>query len=222
MNGSYGSLKEGQVDVEIETDKDLRKIKKKLRMQESKPRDDMNLEEIKKLNILINEYNTKTNATKTNATKTNATKTNAKPNKPKKANRKKESDDFLEKEYQKNKAKNAKKYKQAAEQKKREQKKREQEKREQEKRKEKEREEEERKEKEREEEEREPYEPDTDRVISNHGLDKKTLPHDILEIISDYSHKLWKKLSLKYHPDKYEGNDTYSKFLNCLKDDNQL
>ena len=105
MNGSYGSLKEGQVDVEIETDKDLRKIKKKLRMQESKPRDDMNLEEIKKLNILINEYNTKTNATKTNA----------KPNKPKKANRKKESDDFLEKEYQKNKAKNAKKYKRDAE-----------------------------------------------------------------------------------------------------------
>ena len=60
-----------------------------------------------------------------------------------------------------------------------------------------------------------------DQLLNNHGLKRKNLPSDILEIIENYSHSLWKKLSLKYHPDKYNGEDKYSKFLNSLKDENK-
>ena len=43
------------------------------------------------------------------------------------------------------------------------------------------------------------------------------IPEDITPLLNNYDHKLYKSLSLKYHPDKYK-NDFYSKFLNCLKD----
>ena len=61
----------------------------------------------------------------------------------------------------------------------------------------------------------------SERIMNNHGLKWSDLPHDILEIIENYSPILWRKLSLKYHPDKYDGPDKYSKLLNCLKEDNQ-
>ena len=48
--------------------------------------------------------------------------------------------------------------------------------------------------------------------------------YSILELDVDATNedikKHFRKLSLKYHPDKYDGNDTYSKLLNCLKDVN--
>ena len=195
MNGSYGSLKEEDTDNnEITNDKELRKMKKKLRKINQN-----DIEGIRKLEILIDEYENRTTEIK----EVTKDKTKAKYNAEAKED---ESNGFLEKEYQKNKARNAKKYaEQYAEQERvKEQKKKS--------------DEEKRKEKAERQRARELHLPDTDKIIQDHGLKKINLPSDILEIIYDYSHKLWKKLSLKYHPDKYDGGDTYSKLLNSLKD----
>ena len=198
MNCPYGYLKEDLTDDnEIHTDKELRKIKKKLRSLKQKG----DIEGSRKLEILINEYE---NINKT----TEINKNNKKTDKAAKAAKAaKESDSFLEKEYQKNKAKNAKKYTEQREKEQREK-----------------ADEEHRRREEREYNREYNWENQmsrSDRIMNNHGLKKNELPHDILEIVLNYSHKLWKKLSLKYHPDKYGGKDKYSKFLNCLKDDNQ-
>ena len=198
MNCPYGYLKEEFTDDnEIQTDKELRKIKKKLRSMKQKG----NIEGSRKLEILINEYENINKAAEIN-------KNNKKTDKAAKAAKAaKESDSFLEKEYQKNKAKNAKKYTEQREKEQREK-----------------ADEEHRRREERE------YNREynrvnqmswSDQMLNNHGLKRGNLPSDILEIIENYSHSLWKKLSLKYHPDKYDGNDKYSKFLNCLKDENK-
>ena len=55
-------------------------------------------------------------------------------------------------------------------------------------------------------------------ILINHGLRREELPSNILEILRNYSDKLWRELSLKYHPDKYGGKDIYSKLLNALKE----
>jgi hypothetical protein len=195
MNGSYGSLKEEDTDNnEITNDKELRKMKKKLRKINQN-----DIEGIRKLEILIDEYENRTTEIK----EVTKDKTKAKYNAKAKED---ESNGFLEKEYQKNKARNAKKYAEeyAEQERVKEQKKKS--------------DEEKRKEKAERQRARELHLPDTDKIIQDHGLKKINLPSDILEIIYDYSHKLWKKLSLKYHPDKYDGGDTYSKLLNSLKD----
>ena len=222
MNCPYGYLKEDLTDDnEIQTDKELRKIKKKLRSLKQKG----DIEVSRKLEILINEYeninNPKSTKTAKSATAKTAKSDTAKTPKsdtaktPKSAkSTNNESDRFLEKEYQKNKAKNAKKYT---------------EQREKEQRDKKADEEHRRREEQRRSEEREYNRVNqrvnqmsrSERIMNNHGLNKSELPHDILEIIAIYSPILWKKLSLKYHPDKYDGPDKYSKLLNCLKDDNQ-
>ena len=181
MNGSYGYLNEENTDDnEITNDKELRKIKKKLRNLKQKG----DIEGSRKLEILINEYVNLNKSVDIKKTKKN--KNNKSQN-----NKDKDNDSFLEKEYQKNKEMNAKKYAEQERKKYAEQ-------------------------------EQRGYncdsQSDTDKLIQDHGLKKTNLPPDILEIISDYSHVLWKKLSLKYHPDKYEGSDTYSKLLNCMKD----
>jgi hypothetical protein len=195
MNGSYGSLKEEDTDNnEITNDKELRKMKKKLRKINQN-----DIEGIRKLEILIDEYENRTTEIKEETKDKTKAKSNAKAKED-------ESNGFLEKEYQKNKARNAKKYAEeyAEQERVKEQKKKS--------------DEEKRKEKAERQRARELHLPDTDKIIQDHGLKKINLPSDILEIIYDYSHKLWKKLSLKYHPDKYDGGDTYSKLLNSLKD----
>lgn len=207
MNGSYGSLEEEETDNnEITNDKELRKMKKKLR--KISPND---IEGIRKLKILIDEYENRTTGIK-------GKETNKDKDKVKVKEKENESNGFLEKEYQKNKVRNAKKYAEQYAEKERvkEQKKKAEEAKRKEKAEEKRRYQEGSK-RERES-ERELHLPDTDQIIQDHGFKKTNLPSDILEIISDYSHKLWRKLSLKYHPDKYEGGDTYSKLLNSLKD----
>jgi len=200
LPNSYGSLNEETIDDEIKTDKQLRNNKKKLQKKETKLKlnfTEVLQKEIHKLKILINEYETKNNPVKI---KREAKKTN-------KSKESKESDNFLEKEYHKNKDRNEKRYE---EQKRKETFEKEKRKQEQEARREKNswryRSN-----------ERTEKISDTDQMIYDHGLNKKDLPQDILEIISDYSHKLWKQLSLKYHPDKC-GDDVHSKLLNCLKD----
>jgi hypothetical protein len=206
---NYGYLKEEFTDDnEIKNDKELRKIKKKLRSLKQKE----DIEGSRKLEILINEYE---NINKT----VEINKTNKKTQKKKTQNdTKKESDSFLEKEYQKNKAKNAEKYAEEAREKKRKAEADEEQRRE----KEKEKEHRRREEREYNREYHREYQMSwSDQMLNNHGLKRENLPSDILEIIENYSHSLWKKLSLKYHPDKYDGNDEYSKFLNCLKDENK-
>ena len=47
----------------------------------------------------------------------------------------------------------------------------------------------------------------------------RDIPLDIQPLINNYNDKLYKKLSVKYHPDK-SGDDKYCKLLNCLKDFN--
>ena len=203
MNCPYGYLKEDDTDDnEIETDKELRKFKKKLRSLKQKK----DLEGCRKLEILINEYENINKPVQVKKTKI-------------KTNYKKESDSFLEKEYQKNKAMNAKKYADQERKQKEERKKKEEQKKQ-------------KKQQEQQEQQDKEDWPNirgyncTSQVYVNyqimktHGLNKHDIPSDILEIILDYSHILWKKLLLKYHPDKYDGNDTYSKLLNCLKDVN--
>ena len=197
LPNSYGSLGEETTDNEIKNDKQLRNNKKKLQKKETKLKlnfTEVLQKEIHKLKILINEYETKDNPVKIKR-------------ESKKTNKSKESDDFLEKEYQKNKNRNEKRYE---EQKRKEKFEKEKRKQEQEAKRE-------RKSWRYRSNERTEKISDTDQMIYDHGINKKDLPQDILEIISDYSHKLWKQLSLKYHPDKC-GEDTYSKLLNCLKD----
>ena len=201
LPNSYGYLGEETTDNEIKNDKQLRNNKKKLQKKETKLKlnfTEVLQKEIHKLKILINEYETKNDTVKIK--KEESKKTN-------KSKESKESDDFLEKEYQKNKNRNEKRYK---EQKRKETFEKEKRKQEQE-------EKRERNSWRYRSNERTEKISDTDQMIYDHGLNKKDLPQDILEIVSDYSHKLWKKLSLKYHPDKC-GEDTYSKLLNCLKD----
>ena len=198
LPNSYGYLNQEPNDDEIKNDKQLRNNKKKLLKKETKLKlnfTEVLQKEIHKLKILINEYETKDNPVKI---KKESKKTN-------KSKESKESDDFLEKEYQINKDRNEKRYEEQKRKEKFEKEKRKQE----------------------QEAKRKSWGyrsngriekiSDTDQMIYDHGLNKKDLPQDILEIISDYSHKLWKQLSLKYHPDKC-GEDTYSKLLNCLKD----
>ena len=221
MNYPYGYLKEEFTDDnEIQNDKELRKIKKKLRSLKQKE----DIEGSRKLEILINEYE--------NINKTVETNQNNKKTQKKETDKKKESDSFLEKEYQKNKEKNAEKYAEEAREKKRkaeadeEQRRREEQRREQnrEQRREQKREqnrEQNREQRRRGEQNRVNQMSRGDQLLNNHGLKRKNLPSDILEIIENYSHSLWKKLSLKYHPDKYNGEDKYSKFLNSLKDENK-
>jgi bisphosphoglycerate-dependent phosphoglycerate mutase len=198
LPNSYGSLGEETTDNEIKNDKQLRNNKKKLQNKETKLKlnfTEVLQKEIHKLKVLINEYETKNEPVK------------IKKEESKKTNKSKESDDFLEKEYQKNKDRNEKRYE---EQKRKEKFEKEKRKQEQEAKRE-------RNSWRYRSNERTEKISDTDQMIYDHGLNKKDLPQDILEIISDYSHKLWKQLSLKYHPDKF-GEDTYSKLLNCLKD----
>jgi len=50
---------------------------------------------------------------------------------------------------------------------------------------------------------------------------KEELPDDICEIIDDsddFDKSKWKKLCMKYHPDKYKGDENYIILLNNIKD----
>jgi hypothetical protein len=196
---NYDSLKEEITDTEIKTDTELRKIKKKLRHSKQKGNDIA----AHKFQILIDEYENHSVEKPQHEKKKKEKKKNAALKKKNQI----ESDIFLEQEYCKNKEKNAKKQveenrrKQAEERRKQQEKQR--------------REEQRREDKRRVEEQL--FTLGTYKIIEDHGLDKKTLPRDILPILSNYSNKLWRDLSMKYHPDKYNGSDIYSKLINALK-----
>jgi hypothetical protein len=49
-------------------------------------------------------------------------------------------------------------------------------------------------------------------------LAKKELPDDIREIIDHFDKSKWKKLCMKYHPDKCKEGEDYGILLNGIKD----
>jgi len=203
---SFSSLGQETTDSELKNDKELRntnkKLKKKRQKYEHNPSDDL-LREINTLETLIREYE---------GSRQNPQKQKTSP-KNKEKNSSPDDDDFLEKEYQKYKGFNEKRYKQQKEDE------------EKEKKENKEREErtkQERQKRKWRQHQENYYESSEDEktipsILENHDMDIRNLPEDITPLLNNYDHKLYKKLCLKYHPDKYE-NDSYSKLINCLKD----
>ena len=57
-----------------------------------------------------------------------------------------------------------------------------------------------------------------DKIIQDFNLNDKIIIEDIKNLFNHYSKKLYRELSLKYHPDKYDGHDNYQKCINNIKD----
>ena len=228
MNNTFSFLPEEKNDSEIKNDNELRnkkkKLKKKLQKNLNNPSDDLS-KEIKDLEIEIREYE--------GSQKTHIPKEKKKKVKEKEKNS--DSDDFLDQEYEKNKDMNQKRYKEQKEREereRREQKEREKKEREERKERERERNKRERERNKRERKEREnrydgydkryshgsrPSGEDINDILEAHDILRNDIPSDIYPLIQNYDHKLYRKLSVKYHPDKSE-DDKYCKLLNCLKD----
>ena len=192
---SFSSLGQETTDSELKNDKELRNTNKKLKKKRQKykhnPSDDL-LREINILETLIREYE---------GSRQNPQKQKTSPkNKEKKSSS--SDDEFLEKEFQKYKDFNEKRYKQQKED---------------EEKKKKEKKEKQRENRERSRQYQDNHYETVPSILKNHDMDIRNLPEDITPLLNNYDHKLYKKLCLKYHPDKYE-DDSYSKFLNCLKD----
>jgi len=204
---NYEVLDEDDVDNEINNDKELRNIRKKLKKKEDKLKlnpSNTIISEINLLKTLINEY--------CEMTSNNPTK-----KKKKKKKKKNNNEDFLEQEFRKNNLKNQEKYKREEKEKKDKQdKKDKKDKQDKQDKKDRDRE---RKRREREEEEREDRESisDIDLIIEKHGFVKNRLPIDIQALIANYDIKSWKKRMATYHPDKCY-NDTYGSLLNSIRD----
>ena len=60
--------------------------------------------------------------------------------------------------------------------------------------------------------------PSIKEILDIHDLKKKELPKDIQECILHFDKSEWKKLSIKYHPDKNSGDSAYSSLLSGIKD----
>ena len=56
------------------------------------------------------------------------------------------------------------------------------------------------------------------KLLETLKLAKKELPDDIRRNIDNFDKSKWKKLCMKYHPDKYKGEANYGILLNGIKD----
>jgi len=214
-SNSFSSLGQETTDKVLKNDRELRntykKHKKKKQKYDLNPSEDL-LKEINILEILIKEYvDSQKGPQKQKTSKKNKKRKQSKNGNCSGEDGDDEKDDFLEKEFQKNKDFNNKRFKQQKED-------------EEKKKKEKqERQKEEEEEWERRRQRKSYYESPEDkkqtipRILENHEIDIHNIPEDITPLLYNYDHKLYKKLCLKYHPDKYEG-ESYIKLLNCLKD----
>ena len=199
----------------INNDKQFRNKNKKLKNLQkkdiSKLSEDEKTEHKSKIKILecsINEYlEINKKIKKKNNNKRNDNDNNVKEEKI--------NEDFLNKEYNKNKSyweQYEKKEKIRKENEKKEKERKEKEKKER--RKERKKQEKKRKKQEKiMDEKRNIYE-----IINDLNLSDKIIIEDIKNLFNNYSKKLYRELSLKYHPDKYEGNDNYQKCINNIKD----
>jgi len=211
----FSSLEEDFIDNEIKNDNELRNKKKTLQRKLNKKLNGSSeslLREIRILQTLISEYEDSQQTSPPQEKKKNKNK-----QKNKKSSSS-ESDDFLDREYNKHKETNQKRYK--------EQKEKEEREKEEKKRREEEREKEEKKRREeqrREQKRRGEYssgdheEKTISELLGQHQMKINDLPEDITPLINNYDHHLYRKLSVKYHPDKYP-DDKYCKLLNCIKD----
>jgi DNA polymerase III gamma/tau subunit len=57
-----------------------------------------------------------------------------------------------------------------------------------------------------------------EKLLKSLELAKKELPDDIREIIDHFDKSKWKKLCMKYHPDKCKEGEDYGILLNGIKD----
>ena len=55
-------------------------------------------------------------------------------------------------------------------------------------------------------------------LLESLELKKEELPDDIRENIDHFDKSKWKKLCMKYHPDKYKGGENYGILINGIKD----
>jgi hypothetical protein len=205
----FSSLEEDFIDNEIKTDNELRNkkktLQKKLKKKLNGPSESL-LREIRILQTLISEYED---------SQQTSPPQEKKKNKNKQKNEKSsssESDDFLDREYNKHRETNQKRYK--------EQKEKEEREKEEKKRREEQRREQRREQKRREEYSDGEYSDEGDSIsdiLGQHQMKINDLPEDITPLINNYDHSLYRKLSVKYHPDKYP-DDKYCKLLNCIKD----
>ena len=200
----FSSLEEDFIDNEIQNDNELRNKKKTLQKKLKKKLNGTSeslLREIRILQTLISEYEESQSKSSPQEKKKNKNKQNKKSSAS-------ESDDFLEREYNKHKETNQKRYKEQKEKEEREKE-------------EKKRREEQRREQRQEQKRREEYSDDEETTISDilgqHQMKINDLPEDITPLINNYDHTLYRKLSVKYHPDKYP-DDKFCKLLNCIKD----
>lgn len=218
MNNTFSFLPEGTDDSEIKNDNELRnkkkKLKKKIQKNQDNPSDDLS-KEIKDLEIEIREYE--------DSQKTHIPKEKKKKVKEKNS----DSDDFLNQEYEKNKARNQKKYKEQEEKERNEKKKREEQRKEQFKKREEQRQEQQKQR------EREYFEQQKRRkgqqrrryndfdsisktkIFQDCGI--KDIPSDLSQLYDNYDKKMYRELTLKYHPDKSNYPDEYFKALNSIK-----
>ena len=227
----YEYLKTDDTDDSIETANRLRNCKKKLRNLEKKPDTPENLVKRKRLKIDIREYEHKISSCKT-AVKPSEKHSKSAKDREHKRKRTQADDEYLEQEFQKTQTPEYKAMRQAeldAQKRKREA--------EQKQKQEKERQREEQRQREqqrqREERQREQYESEKRRRKREQSQQENTqrqckleliqrlrdkhAPQDIIELAKNYDHKVYRKLSLKYHPDK-GGTDELFKLLGMTKD----
>ena len=224
---NYTYLKEENTeDTEIKNDKQLRNYKKKLaKKQQKKDKTEQDKKCIKMLETEIYDYENKD---------TIPQKKPKQSNKQSQKNKSKEDDDFLNKEYKKNhKANKERQKKQEQEEKEKERIKQENYQRwkqaKYEKRKKEEQEYQQRQE------QRQEYQQKQEQwknhwqnnnssvgynikqLLNTHNFTIKTIPKDVLDFMKAYSKEVYRKLSLKYHPDK-GGDENICKLLNDVKD----
>lgn len=211
MNTFEGITLDDTPSEEIQDEKQYRNKMKKLRQLKTKEPSDENLKKIKILEIQIDEYEDKQKDLKEDT----SDKSKSKNKRNKKKKKKKKENEFLEKEFQKNREywKNYEKEQQQEKIRQEEERRRQQE----EKRK---RKEEERR---RKEDERKWIEMDSLTYARNNKKEffKKfginNIPTDLSNVLDNYNHKEYLKLSRVYHPDKSDNQECF-KALNEIKD----
>ena len=214
----YEPLETADTDDSIENANRLRNCKKKLRNLEKKPETPGNLVKRKRLKIDIDEYEHKISSCKTKVQPSkNKKQSKSAKVRENKRKRKQADDEYLDEAFQKTQTPEYKARRQAeldAQKRKREAE--EKEKREEQRQREEDRQREQQSQERQREKERQ-RQPVSGKQPIIRQLRDKNAPQDIIDLAKNYDHKVYRKLSLKYHPDK-GGTDEEFKLLGMTKD----
>ena len=219
MNTFEGITLDDTPSEEIQDEKQYRNKMKKLRQLKTKEPSDENLKKIKILEIQIDEYEDKQKDLKEDT----SDKSKSKNKRNKKKKKKKKENEFLEKEFQKNREHwiNYEKEQQREKIRQEEERRRQQEEMRRRQAERKRRQEEERRRKEDERKWIEEMDALTYARNNKKEFFKKfginNIPTDLSNVLDNYDHKGYHKLSRIYHPDKSD-NQEYFKALNEIKD----